>query len=360
MMTYTNADIHIPERILFQWHVTDRCNLRCSHCYQDVTPTADPKWDELLGILEQFKSFTADCRKTAGKRIFRAHITVTGGEPFMREDFPLFLERLAEERRHFSFALLTNGTLLNPAAIGSIRRLSPTFVQVSIDGTREIHDGIRGDGSYERAVAGVKLLVAAGIPAYLSFTAHSGNFRNFPEVARLGNRIGVARVWSDRMVPCDRGGQAGEMLLSAEETRQFIGLMESERRRGLLRKSPVVLHRSLQFMSSGTTPYRCTAGDTLITVLSNGDVCPCRRMPLIAGNMHDQPLEQLYQNSEIFRRLRDKQRISSGCEGCFYARTCGGGARCIAFALHGDPFHADPGCWLATGSGAQNLTSEKL
>jgi radical SAM protein with 4Fe4S-binding SPASM domain len=138
--------------------------------------------------------------------------------------------------------------------------------------------------------------------------------------------------------------------MSSEETRQFVGIMERERRRGWLRKSPVVLHRSLQFTSSGTTPYRCTAGDTLITVLPNGDVCPCRRMPLIVGNMHQQPLEQLYQNSEVFRRLRNKQRISSGCEGCFYARTCGGGARCIAFAHHGDPFRSDPGCWLATGS----------
>jgi radical SAM protein with 4Fe4S-binding SPASM domain len=342
-------EIHIPERILFQWHVTDRCNLHCSHCYQETTPAADPSWEELVGILEQFKSFTANCLTSSDSRTFRAHVTVTGGEPFLREDFPLLLERLAGERRLFSFAILTNGTLLTPAAIASIRRLSPTFVQVSIDGTRETHDGIRGDGCHERSVTGVKLLIAAGIPTYLSFTAHRGNFRDFSEVARLGSRLGVARVWSDRMVPCDRGEQAGEKLLSSEETRQFISLMERERRRGWLRKSPVVLHRSLQFTSSGTTPYRCSAGDTLITILPNGDVFPCRRMPLLAGNMHHQPLEQLYQNSEIFRCLRDKQRISSGCEGCFYARTCGGGARCIAFAQHGDPFRSDPGCWLATG-----------
>ncbi|MEI6209839.1 MAG: radical SAM protein [Desulfuromonadales bacterium] len=347
--THICKEIYIPERILFQWHVTDRCNLHCSHCYQVHPSAADPSWDELLAILEQFKAFIVNCRDAAFSRTFPAHVTVTGGEPFLREDFLLLLEQLAAEKQFFSFAVLTNGTLLTPAMVHSLRQLHPSFIQVSIDGARETHDAIRGAGSHKQAVDGVKMLVAAGIPAYLSFTAHQGNYRDFPDVAQLGRRLGAARVWSDRMVPCASGDQAADLLMSPEETRRFIGLMESERKRGWLRKSPVVLHRSLQFTSSGTTPYRCCAGDTLITVLSNGDVCPCRRMPLTAGNIHHQPLELLYQNSEIFRCLRDRQRISSGCEGCFYARTCGGGARCIAFARHGDPFRADPGCWLATG-----------
>jgi radical SAM protein with 4Fe4S-binding SPASM domain len=227
---------------------------------------------------------------------------------------------------------------------------------VSVDGRRETHNSIRGAASHERAVAGVTLLVGAGIPTYLSFTAHRGNYRDFPAVAKLGRRLGVARVWSDRMVPCGKGDHAGEHMLTPDETRQFIGLMERERRRGWLQHSPVVLHRSLQFTAAGTTPYRCSAGDTLVTVLPNGDVCPCRRLPLVAGNMHCQPLEYLYRNSELFRSLRDRERVSNGCEKCFYAHTCGGGARCIAWALHGDPFRADPGCWLADHQKIANPT----
>jgi len=350
----TSDNIHIPERILFQWHVTDRCNLHCSHCYQDSPPSADPSWDQLLAILEQFKSFIANCR--AANRTFRAHVTVTGGEPFLREDFPLLLDRLAGERRLFSFAILTNGTLLTPAAVSSLRQLRPSFVQVSLDGARETHERIRGTASHERAVAGVKLLVGAGIQTYISFTAHRGNYRDFPAVARLGRRLGVARVWSDRMVPCEKGDQAGEKLLTPDETRQFIGLMERERQHGWLQRSRVVLHRSLQFTATGTSPYRCSAGDTLVTVLPNGDVCPCRRLPLVAGNMLSQPLKYIYRNSELFRGLRDRERVSSGCEKCFYARTCGGGARCISWALHGDPFRADPGCWLAVHPEIPNLT----
>jgi len=338
---------HIPERILFQWHVTDRCNLRCAHCYRDDPPAPDPSWEEMMAVLEQFRAFIARCRASVAGRPFRAHVTVTGGEPFLREDFPLLLQRLSEEKHLFSFAVLTNGTLLTPAAVKSLGLLHPSFVQVSIDGSGETHDRIRGESSHGRAVAGIRLLAGAGIPAYLSFTAHRGNYRDFPAVARLGARLGVARVWSDRMVPCGQGRRMEEFLMTPDETREYIRIMERERRRGRLRRSPVTLHRSLQFTAGGDSPYRCGAGDTLVTVLSNGDVCPCRRMPVPAGNLHCEPLELIYRDSDLFRALRDRGRISSGCEKCFYARACGGGSRCLAWAVHGDPFRADPGCWLA-------------
>jgi len=338
---------HTPESILFQWHVTDRCNLHCTHCYQDDSPAADPPLDQLTAILQQFLSFIVRYRDSAAGRFFRAHVTVTGGELFLRKDFPLLLERLSEGRQFFSFAILTNGTLLTPATVKLLQQLQPSFVQVSIDGTCETHNRIRGATSYERAVAGLRLLVGAGIPSYISFTAHRGNYRDFPSVARLARRLGAARVWSDRMVPCGRGSDGGESMMTPDETREFIWLMERERKRGRFQRSPVVLRRSLQFTATGDYPYRCGAGDTLVTVLPNGDVCPCRRMPLVVGNLHQQSLEHLYENSELFGNLRDSDRVSKGCERCFFARTCGGGSRCLAWAVHGDPFHADPGCWLA-------------
>ncbi|TAN40546.1 MAG: radical SAM protein [Nitrospirae bacterium] len=336
-----------PGHILFQWHITERCNLRCIHCYQEDLPCPEPAWDDLMEVLEQFKSFIRSSRSLSGKKRFRAHVTVTGGEPFIRQDFIPLLEKLAAESRLFSFAVLTNGTMLDSSVVRSLSRLKPGFVQVSIDGDQETHDNIRGKGSYEQAVSGLRRLAGEHIPAHISFTAHRSNFRDFPHVAQLGHRLGIARVWADRLVPCGRGRAAADSLLTPDETREFFGLMRVESRRGWLTSRPVSLHRSLQFMVTGDRPYRCSAGDTLITVLPNGDVCPCRRMPLVVGNLFREKLEQIYDTSRLFQELRDRERISRGCERCFYARTCGGGSRCIAAAVHGDPFHADPGCWLA-------------
>ena len=338
----------VPERMLFQWHVTDRCNLNCSHCYQDEASHSDLAWNELLAILEHISSFIRLCRKQNSGRAFRAHVTVTGGEPFVRDDFISLLEKLSEARPYFSLAILTNGTLLTPAVVISLKKVKPGFVQVSIDGMREAHDRIRGKGSFDRAVAGVKCLVDAGIPAYISFTAQRDNYRDFPAVARLGRRLGVARVWADRMIPCGRGGESAEDLLTPAETREFFQLMRQGQKRGWLKRSRVMLHRSLQFLVTGEPPYRCSAGDTLVAILSSGDVCPCRRMPLVVGNLFREPLDRLYGSSRLFIGLRDRQRLSKGCETCFYARTCAGGSRCMAYSVTGDPYRADPGCWLAT------------
>lgn len=337
----------VPGRMLIQWHITERCNLRCAHCYQDDQSPPDPSWDDLVSALQQFRSFIRHCRDLRGGRRIRAHITVTGGEPFVRSDFMDLLGLLSADKELLSFAVLTNGTMLDSSTVLSLSRLRPGFVQVSIDGSRETHDRIRGTGSYELSVHGLGLLVRAGIATHISFTAHRDNFRQFSHVAQLGRKLGVARVWADRMVPCGRGGSGPDKSLSPGETLEFIGLMQKEARRGWFRKSEVALHRSLQFTVSGNRPYRCSAGDTLVTVLPNGDVCPCRRMPLVVGNLFREHLTRIYSDSELFRKLRDRQRTSVGCEGCFYARTCGGGARCIASAVHGDPFAADPGCWLA-------------
>ena len=105
------------------------------------------------------------------------------------------------------------------------------------------------------------------------------------------------------------------------------------------------MNRALQFQSGQVQPYHCTAGDTLITVMPNGDLFPCRRLPIRAGNLLETPLAALY-HCDLFRALRDRTRVCQGCESCLYAHLCGGGLHCLAYAVTGSIFHADPGCWL--------------
>ncbi len=80
--------------------------------------------------------------------------------------------------------------------------------------------------------------------------------------------------------------------------------------------------------------------------MPNGDPYPCRRMPIRVGNILETPLSELY-NCEMFRDLRNKNRISEPCQDCLYAGACRGGLRCLSYAMSGDPFKTDPGCWIA-------------
>lgn len=335
-----------PQRLRMQWHLSDRCNLRCAHCYQNGFSDQGRGMAEWLPILEQFRAFLGN----PPQRI-PGHITVTGGEPFAHPEFPALLERLAALRDEFTFAILCNGTLIDAALACRLAKWAPHYVQVSLDGAPATHDALRGAGSHAAAVAGVKHLVAAGVRTMLAFTAQRDNFREFPEVVRLGQQLKVTRVWADRMIP---SGQ-GEALhgLSADETREFIELMRQTRLRATSgfkgragQRTEVALHRALQFLGGGPA-YRCTAGDTLITVMPDGTLYPCRRLPIDAGNLHRTPLAALY-NGALFRRLRDPAIIASGCEACVYERLCRGGLRCLSHAVENRVDVADPGCWLAS------------
>lgn len=337
-----------PKNLLLQWHITDRCNLRCAHCYQDAYSGRELGFEDWLSIVEQFKAFLAS-RSGDGKPALRGHINVTGGEPFARPEFPRLLDTFAAHRHLFSFAVLSNGTLIDSALAQRLADWQVGFVQVSIDGGRATHDRIRGVGNYDRVVEAAGHLVQAGVRTVISFTANRANFREFEEVARLARRLKVWRVWADRLIPCGQGDALREQVLTPQETRELFEIMgraRVEARRGWFNRTDVSMRRALQFLVGGGEPYRCTAGESLVTVMPNGDVYPCRRLPIRVGNLQDSTLDALY-SCDLFRALRAPQACASGCQDCLYRSVCRGGLRCLAHAMTGDPFTADPGCWLA-------------
>ena len=349
METSANSTVpdgqNIPTHFLFQWHVTERCNLRCRHCYQESAIAEELPYDALTGILIQFADFIALAGRIKSAPI-RAHITITGGEPFIRPDFPDLLGRIAERRDLWTFAVLSNGTLIDKRTATELAALGPRFVQVSIEGNQETHDRIRGPGSYRLAVRGIEQLVSHRVPTTISFTVSRDNMDQFGEVAKLARSLGVQRLWADRMIPVGGGAPNIDRTLSPQETLDFFETMAKERKRFTLASTEVAMHRALQFLAGQGTPYRCSAGYSLVTVLPDGGLVPCRRMPIPCGNILEQPLSQLYYSSPVFRSLRERDRIPVGCEKCFYSDVCNGGLKCLSAAIHSDPFVADPGCWL--------------
>jgi radical SAM protein with 4Fe4S-binding SPASM domain len=336
-------------RLVLQWHLTERCNYRCAHCYQESYAGEELGFDELLEVVEQYRELLDLWEKEHSPYPVEGQVTLTGGEPFLRPELPALLETLATDPRGFRVAILTNGSFIDEGTARWLAGLGVAFVQVSLEGSPERNDRIRGEGSHGRAVEALRHLVAAGVSTLVSFTASRSNFREFPEVARLGHELGVTRVWSDRLIPSGSGAALSEELLSPEETRELFGIMRevrSELQRSFTR-TEISLGRALQFLVGGGTPYRCGAGERLITLEPDGSVLPCRRMPIRVGNVRESRLASIYRKDPLLQALRDPERVSEGCEDCRHARSCSGGLRCLSYALTGDPFRADPGCWHA-------------
>jgi len=334
-----------PTRLTLQWHITEACNLTCRHCYQEPQRHT-PSFTELLDALEQFRRLLHHYRTTQPKQVLRAHINLTGGEPFSHPQIFHLLDRLHAHRQEFSFALLSNGSYLDSETTERLALLKPRFVQLSLEGSDSTHDAIRGAGDHQRVCRAIRTLKQENIPVLLSFTAQQCNFREFPQVAKLGRKYGVRRVWADRFIPLGSAAREREQVLSPDETREFCTIMkQTQRSWKRFSKTEIAMHRALQFLIGDCRPYRCHAGGELITLMANGDLVPCRRMPLTVGNLQHTPLLELYRTAPLLNELRAPHPQEHPCHPCPYSAACRGGLRCLSHAVNGSWNTRDPGCW---------------
>ena len=318
---------HYPEFTL-QWHITHRCNLRCKHCYQeDYTAFSDRA--ALARVLDQYEAMLQACR-------FRGHLNITGGEPLLHRDLFWLLEEA--RRRQITTAVLTNGTLIGRQEARDLRRAGVQYVQVSLDGAERVHEAIRGKGSFRAALDGIEALRAQGHFVSVSFTAQRENRRELRKLAKICEIAGADKLWFDRVViPADE--DINRLSLTSDEYRKLCRQAARLSRQGM-----VSCVRALQFLPCEEKHiYRCTAGSTLLALLADGTVMPCRRLPLIAGNVHEQSLLELYRDSPILRALRECP-VPDGCRACQYADLCRGGAKCVTYAQTGRWNEKDINC----------------
>jgi len=333
-------------RLLLQFHLTGRCNLRCKHCYRTEGDTEPLSFEDVIAVIEQYRKL----RRTynAEKHIKRrGHINITGGEPFIRSDIKEILRYLGEHRDEFSYGVLSNGSFLDEEMIAVLKETGVSFVQLSIDGDLKTHDDLRAPGDYKRVFEVAKRLERNKIRTYISFTANKENYRFLPGVAKVCRKNRITKLWSDRLVPIGNGQEIASLAISSVELLDYINTMKAAQGNFLTKrlypKTQVTMNRALQFLASDGAIYSCSAGDSLITVDEFGQVMPCRRMPIICGNVFDSTLSEIYYEHEVFCELRNKE-IPPECRNCAYQTLCKGGAKCQSHAVYGDYKRADPAC----------------
>jgi len=336
-------DDYVPDNFTLQWHITDTCNFRCSHCYQDNYSSRGETLENWKEILHQLLALVSIWRtKNPGIKI---HINVTGGEPFTHPDFFSLMELFHANKKKFSYGILSNGSLLNSEKSNRLKSLEPGFVQVSLEGGKKANDKIRGNGSFEKIRTGIRNLKKNNIKTLISFTASNENFLEFKKVAALGRKWKVDQVWSDRFLPINIENKKNQGSLSPDEARIFFESMEKEKhRKSFFNKNvEISMNRALQFLCGGDRIYNCTAGTGLLTVMPDGSVFPCRRLPLHIGNIFENNLKDIYYGNSFLHDQLSKE--VSECSFCNFSKKCKGGLRCLSYIVNKDPFTKDPGCW---------------
>jgi len=147
------------------WFYTNfHCNLACDYCCAMSSPRSDP-----LMLPAPLVARLVDEAMSLGAREF----FLTGGEPFLHPELDRIVESCAAAAPTL---LLTNGMLLRGSRLQLLLRLprENLILQVSLDSpTAQRHDRHRGEGSWAKAVAGIKTARDAGFAVRLAATLGS-------------------------------------------------------------------------------------------------------------------------------------------------------------------------------------------
>jgi heme b synthase len=336
-------------RLVF-WELTKRCNLRCVHCRAE----ADMEYHEELSAVEIKQ--TIDDIAAFAKPI----IVLTGGEPLYRVDV-FDIAQYAVSKR-LRVALATNGTLIDDGIARKIKETGIARVSISIDGPdAATHDNFRGiPGSFDLALRGAHELAWAGVEFQFNTTITRRNVKHFESLLGMAQSLGAKALHVFMLVPVGCGAEIAESdMLSAEEYERILNrLYEFSRDSGFEVKATCAPHyyriirqrarqegRKISFETDGLSAVTrgCLAGTGVCFISHTGDVQPCGYLPLMAGNIKEQSISEIWQNSELFNGLRNFSKLTGKCGECEYVAYCGG-CRARAYFETGSPFDEEPYC----------------
>jgi len=337
----------------FQWHITNRCNLRCAHCYQeDYSGSNELDLDGLKHVADEII-------RTLSKWDKRGDIAITGGEPLLKEEmFPLihYLESVDEIS---SLDILSNGILINDKILAQIQELTKLrCVQLSMEGASpESNDAIRGKGTFQKVTKAIRLLRSGGINVNIMFTLQRRNVEDIPSLIDLAIAEGISSLTIERLVPTGSGARIRDELLSPEEIKRVFGYISERAEQEINRGGFTSISRSrpLWVMCNGSSlgadiPDRdaaggiCSVGLDGLCILPDATVLPCRRLPIPIGNLKSDSLLKIWHTSDLLWEIADKRNLKGKCNSCEFITRCSG-CRAMAYACTGDYLAEDPQCF---------------
>ncbi len=326
-----------------QWHITNLCNLRCKHCYQDdFSKKSDLDWQGLKRVSDHLLTTFREWNKIAC-------IHLTGGEPLLKPElFPL-LNHLDQQSMVEELGIITNGLTIDREMM---RRLSdfPKLkkIKISLDGAdAETNDSIRQKGAFDQVIHNLPLIKEAErFEILFMLTTMKRNFRSLASLFKLCQDKGIDGLIIERFIPLGRGRESLDEVLSKEEWKEMIGMLsdffptEEE-------ENSFFPYQAFQISFGGEEPELlgapCVIGVDGLCIMPEGNVFPCRRFPISIGNLLETSLKQIWDESEILEKLRRKENLKGKCGSCGIddCRGC----RSLALALTGDYLAEDPHCW---------------
>ena len=334
---------------LVAWEVTRACDLACLHCRAVAQPHADPRQlstAEALRLVDDIAAFDEP-----------VILILTGGDPLKRADIFAIADRAS--RAGLRVVMSPSGTQVSPASVVELKRVGIQRISVSLDGsTAALHDSFRQvPGAFEQATASLAYAREGGLPFQINTTVTRHNRHDLTAMLRLAVDLGAVTWDVFMLVPTGRGKVQMEITPAEyEETLHFVyeasqnaaiqvkmtcaphykRLQVQQRRRRASAAPPVA--RPVHGFSRG-----CMAGVGFCFVSHIGEVGGCGYLPLLAGNVRQASLTEIYRESVLFKTIRDANLLQGRCGICEYRMLCGG-CRARALGATGTYLGEEPFC----------------
>lgn len=343
------------DKFYFQWHITNKCNLRCLHCYQEgYSDHLEMSLDELQTIADKLLS-------ALSKWKIEGEIAITGGEPLIKKECMPLLRYLNDATGVSDLDILSNGTVITLELIDELKSIPKLrCFQISLDGAHsKTHDVIRGNGTFEKTLNNMRKLIQNNIPVYIMFTLQRSNMHDLPSLFDLAVKEGISGLTIERCVPCGNGAHLRGSFLSPQEIRETFQYI-SDRADEEYAKGNSLIVRKFRTLWVNLDPSRCKVGNETpiekelgaicsigldgLTILPDATVLPCRRLNIPIGNLKTDSLFNIWYTSDVLWKIRNKANLKGKCKTCDLTARCSG-CRAMAYAITGDFLEEDPQCW---------------
>ncbi|PWU67620.1 TIGR04053 family radical SAM/SPASM domain-containing protein [Gracilibacillus dipsosauri] len=345
------------------WELTRACELKCLHCRAEAQYKRHPlelSYEEGINLIDQIHLMDNPL------------LVFTGGDPLMRNDVYALAEYAVKKGVRVSMTPSATPNVTKEA-IQKAKVVGLSRWAFSLDGpTAKIHDHFRGtNGSFDLTIQSIQYLHELEIPVQINTVISKYNYEVLDEMAELVKKLQCV-LWSVFfLVPIGRG-QAKDMISPAEHEKVLRWLYQLSKRVDFDIKTTaaqhyrrVVIQQKMREHKNrhdhidyedalikgatgtidglGRAPKGVNDGNGFVFVSHIGDVYPSGLLPIKAGNVRSSSLANIYQNSTIFKELRDPDLYKGKCGVCEFRHVCGG-SRSRAYAATGDYLESEPYC----------------
>ncbi len=330
--------------------VTNRCNLSCRHCWPDSGPDEKapvvPK-NRVLRLMDGFSALGAE------------KLVITGGEPLTHPDWFEMLSYACTRPGIREVRLQTNAILITPAHVEALLSLKARglYIQTSLEGAAAHHDWVRGPGSFDRTLAGLRLLEKSGMAPRIcvTFTEMRHNLEDIPDLLKLAGDMGIGQFITGTLV--SRGRAAAPGGPEPPTPAQYAALVSRYQcdRTFRDRYDAIGNIAALEwFLGTAEAAGTCCTFIETPYVTAEGRLHPCVMLhadDFAATEVYNRPVTAAI--SEKIASWSRLQQISgsrltrlAACKVCpDYAR-CGAGCMGRAYSAHGDFFSVEDRCRL--------------